>query len=136
MGRKKKDVFVRDVILEIEKHEEWIVTGSYQTLLKDSVWQDSSLIVWLDYSLNLVLRRYFIRTYRRVFLKEKCWGENYETLSRTFSKDSLFLWIFKSYWNRKRRNNKWMKEGFSNKKWIVLKKPKEEIKLRNLLYDN
>ncbi|APZ47050.1 hypothetical protein BW723_12495 [Polaribacter reichenbachii] len=130
---KENEEFVNDVNSEVAKHQEWIVTGSYQSLLKDSVWQEATLIVWLDYSLSLVLRRYFIRTYKRVFLKEKCCGENYETLGRTFSKESLFLWIFKSYWVRKKRMHHWQNTLFTHKKWLILKNPKEENKLRLML---
>ena len=130
---KKNAVFIDDVHRELENLDEWIVTGSYQTLLKDSVWQDASSIIWLDYPLHLILRRYFIRTYRRVFLKEKCCGDNYETLGRTFSKESLFLWIFKTYWHRKRRMNNWMNTIFSHKNWIVLQSVKEEKKLKELI---
>ncbi|MGK0414750.1 MAG: adenylate kinase family enzyme [Polaribacter sp.] len=133
---KENSVFVNDVHSEIEKYQEWIVTGSYQTLLKDTVWQEASLIVWLDYPLHLIFRRYFIRTYKRIFLKEKCCGENYETLGKTFSKESLFFWIFKTYWHRKRRMHTWKQTLFYHKKWLVLKHPKEEQKLRNLLYGN
>ena len=133
---KKPKVFVNDVNLELEKHQNWIVTGSYQSLLKDTVWQEATLIIWLDYSLHLILRRYFRRTYRRVFLKEKCCGENYETLGRTFSKESLFLWIFKSYWYKKRRLKEWKKNLFSHKEWLVLEHPKKEIKIINILHDN
>lgn len=130
---KDNDVFIKEVNAEIAKHQEWIVTGSYQSLLKDSVWQQAHLIVWLDYSLSLVLRRYFIRTFKRVFFKEKCCGENYETLGRTFSKESLFLWIFKTYWHRKRRMHHWKNTLFTHKKWLILKNPKEENKLRLML---
>jgi len=125
---KEKSRFVKDVLSAIDKKEDWIVTGSYQTIFKDTLWQDATTIIWLDYSLHVILRRYFVRTYRRVVLKEKCCGENYETLSRTFSKDSLFIWIFKSYWRRKERMKQWMKNEFSEKKWIVFKRPKEATK--------
>jgi adenylate kinase family enzyme len=133
---KDKDAFVKDVTAETKKHQKWIVTGSYQSLLKDTIWQDATLIVWLDYPLNVILRRYFVRTYRRVFLKEKCCGENYETLGKTFSKESLFLWIFKTYWYRKRRMVDWKENLFSHKEWLVLNTPKEEKKLRKFIYDN
>ncbi|QOD61124.1 AAA family ATPase [Polaribacter haliotis] len=130
---KEKEIFVKDVNKEIQKYDEWIVSGSYQSLLKDTVWQEANTIIWLDYPLNLIIRRYFIRTYRRVFLKEKCCGENYETLAKTFSKESLFLWIFKTYWHRKRRMKDWKSTLFSHKKWIVLESPKEEKTLKNIL---
>lgn len=129
---KESDVFIQDVNIALENHQNWIVTGSYQSLLKDTVWQQATLIVWLDYPLHLILRRYFKRTYRRVFLKEKCCGENYETLGRTFSKESLFLWIFKSYWHKKRRMKLWKETDFSHKEWMVFKSPKDEFNLFNL----
>jgi adenylate kinase family enzyme len=125
---KEKSVFMNDVLSVTNSEMNWIVTGSYQTIFKDTLWKDASVIIWLDYSLGVILRRYFKRTYRRVFLKEKCCGENYETLGRTFSKDSLFLWIFKSYWRRKERMNTWIKEDFSEKEWIVFKRPNETTK--------
>ena len=130
---KEDKVFVDDVHKELKTLDKWIVTGSYQTLFKDTVWQEASLIIWLDYPLNLILRRYFIRTYRRVFLKEKCCEENYESITRTFSKESLFFWIFKTYWHRKRRMHNWKENLFSHKKWIVLTKPTEERRLKELL---
>lgn len=130
---KQKYAFINDVDSELKKNNEWIVTGSYQSLLKETVWLEATTIVWLDYPFNLIIRRYFIRTFRRVFLKEKCCGENYETLAKTFSKESLFLWIFKTYWQRKERMKNWKETIFSHKKWIILKTPKEENSLKTIL---
>ncbi len=130
---KEKAIFVQDVLKATNGLDNWIITGSYQTLLKDTIWQEASVIVWLDYPLHLIIRRFFIRTWTRVLYKEKCCGENYETLGRVFSKESLFLWIFKSYWHRKNRMNNWMNGIFSHKKWIVLQRPKEEKKLMDLV---
>lgn len=130
---KEREVFINDVKNATEDIEEWIVSGSYQSVLKDSVWQEATHIIWLDYPLNLILRRYFIRTYRRVFLKEKCCGENYETLTKTFSKESLFLWIFKTYWKRKERLKSWKNGIFSHKNWIVLTSTKQEKRLHTEL---
>ena len=56
---KEDKVFVDDVHKELKTLDKWIVTGSYQTLLKDTVWQEASLIICLDYPLNLILRRLF-----------------------------------------------------------------------------
>lgn len=125
---KENSQFVKDVLSVTQNKEHWVVTGSYQSIFKDTLWREASTIVWLDYSLLVILRRYVSRTYRRVFLKEKCCGENYESLRRTFSKDSLFLWIFKSYWRRKQRMNQWMNAEFSEKNWIVFRHPREATK--------
>lgn len=125
---KEKSQFMNDVLSVTKEKDDWIVSGNYQTIFKDTLWKDATTIILLDYNLGVILRRYFARTYRRVFLKEKCCGENYETLSRTFSKDSLFLWIFKSYWRRKERMKQWMKTEFPEKEWIVFQHPKEATK--------
>ncbi|MCG1036659.1 AAA family ATPase [Polaribacter sargassicola] len=130
---KEKTLFVKEVSEELNKYKEWIVSGSYQSLLKDTLWQEANIIIWLDYPLNLILRRYFIRTYKRIVLKEKCCGENYETLSKTFSKESLFLWIFKTYWKRKKRMHHWKENLFPHKKWVVLNNPRDEKMLKSLL---
>jgi len=130
---KDAEKFIEDVNNETNSKDEWIVTGSYQTLLKDSVWKDASTIIWLDYPFGLIMHRYFIRTAKRLIYKEKCCGENYETLSRVFSHDSLFFWIFKSYWKRKERMNSWKNGAFSDKKWIVLNNPKNANNLLSSL---
>lgn len=125
---KENSVFINDVLNAIDNKEGWVVSGSYQSILKDTVWRRTETIVWLDYPLYVILGRYFKRTFRRVVYKEKCCGENYETLGRTFSKNSLFLWIFKSYWAKKRRLDKWMNDDFSDKEWIVLSHPRKATK--------
>ena len=50
---KEKSVFVHDVNSEIKKDNEWIITGSYQSLLKDTVWQESIQKVLGDDALDL-----------------------------------------------------------------------------------
>lgn len=129
---KENEHFIKDVNEAIDALDEWIVTGSYQTVLKDTLWDKAVLIVWLDYPLNLILRRCFIRTYRRVFIKEKCCGENYETLPRFLSNENMILWIFKTYWKRKKRLKSWRNGLFAHKKWLVLTSPRQEYKLYKL----
>jgi len=130
---KENNLFIKEVNEAVDVLEDWIVSGSYQTVLKDTLWEKASVIVWLDYPLNLILRRCCIRTFRRVFYKEMCCGENYETLNRMLFIENMFVWIFKTYWKRKKRLESWRNGMFAHKKWIVLSSPKEEHKLRSLL---
>ena len=130
---KEDEQFIKEVNDAVDNLDNWIVSGSYQTVLKDTLWEKASVIVWLDYPLNLILRRCFIRTFRRIIYKEMCCGENYETLSRMLFKENMFVWIFKTYWKRKKRLKSWSNGIFAHKKWMVLNSPKEEIKLRSLL---
>jgi adenylate kinase family enzyme len=111
--------FICDVNSTIDQYDEWIVSGSYQTKMKDSVWPKANIIIWLDLPLLTILGRYFRRTFRRVMFKEKCCGENYETLGHVLFKDNMLLHIFKTYWNRKRRLKFWRNDVFADKDWIV-----------------
>jgi hypothetical protein len=41
--------------------------------------------------------------WRRVFSQEELWNGNRERLrDHFFSRDSLYLWVFKTYWRRRR----------------------------------
>lgn len=111
--------FIQDVNSAIEQHDEWIISGSYQSKLKDTVWPKATTIIWLDLPLHIILVRYFKRTFRRVVFKEKCCGENYESLRHVLFKDNMLIHIFKTYWNRKRRLKLWREEVFADKNWIV-----------------
>ena len=130
---KEDEQFIKEINDLVDELNEWIVSGSYQTVLKDTLWEKASVIVWLDYPLTLILRRCFIRTFRRIFYKEMCCGENYESFSRMLFEENMFIWIFKTYWKRKRRLKSWSKGLFAHKQWIVLTNPKEESKLQQLL---
>jgi len=122
---KDPDIFIADVQAAIEGEEEWIVSGSYQSKLKDSLWPQANIIIWLDLPLRTILSRYFRRTYRRIVHKEVCCGENYETLSHVLFKDNMLLHIFKTYWAKKRRLASWRSDVFPDKIWIVPTTKKE-----------
>lgn len=116
---KAPNVFISDVQVEIAELDEWIVSGSYQSKLKDNLWTQANIIIWLDLPLGTILGRYFRRTFRRVVFKEKCCGENYETLGHVLFKDNMLLHIFKTYWARKRRLAVWRHDEFTDKIWLV-----------------
>lgn len=82
----------------------WVVAGNYHAV-RDLVWPRAQAIVWLDYSLPLIFWRLLTRTFRRVFFREELWNGNRESLwshLKLWSDDSLFHWLFKTYWRRKR----------------------------------
>jgi adenylate kinase family enzyme len=79
----------------------WVVDGNYGSV-RDLTWPRTEAVVWLDYSLGLILWRLWKRTWKRVFTQELLWGTNTERLwPQFFSKDSLFLWALKTYKRRK-----------------------------------
>lgn len=97
------DVF-RERVTKATQAEKWIVAGNY-SLVRDLVWTKAEAVIWLDYPFFLVLRQLTRRTFRRWWTQEILWGKNIEPFWAHFklwSKDSLFHWLFKTYWRRKR----------------------------------
>jgi adenylate kinase family enzyme len=83
--------------------ERWIVAGNYH-IVRDLVWPKAEAIIWLDYPLSTVLRQLTRRTFHRWWTQELLWGTNRESLWTHFklwSDESLYYWLFKTYWRRK-----------------------------------
>jgi adenylate kinase family enzyme len=84
--------------------EKWIVAGNYQ-VVRDLIWPKAEAIIWLDYPLLTVLWQLTRRNFKRWWTQELLWGTNREPLWNHFklwSEESLYYWLFKTYWRRKR----------------------------------
>ncbi len=82
----------------------WVVAGNY-SLTRPLVWQRAQAILWLDYPLPLVFWRLTRRIFQRWYSQELLWQNNRERLwihFKLWSKESLWHWLFKTYWRRKR----------------------------------
>ena len=82
----------------------WVVAGNYH-VVRDLIWPQAEAVIWLDYSLPRILWQLTCRTFTRWWNRELLWGTNYENLSTHFklwSEESLYHWLFKTYWRRKR----------------------------------
>jgi len=82
----------------------WAVAGNYH-IVRDLVWHKAEVIIWLDYSLPRILWQLTHRTFKRWWTREILWGSNRENLWSHFklwSDESLYHWLFKTYWRRKR----------------------------------
>jgi adenylate kinase family enzyme len=84
----------------------WVMAGNYSAA-RDISWPRAELIIWLDYSLWTIFWRLWRRTWRRWWTQELLWGTNHERLWQQFKiwspDDSLFNWLFATYWERKRK---------------------------------
>jgi adenylate kinase family enzyme len=79
------------------------VDGNYH-IIRDLVWPRADTIIWLDYPLPLILWRLSRRTIWRITRQPELWNGNRETWRGTFfSRDSLFIWVFKTYKRRRRK---------------------------------
>jgi len=80
------------------------VAGNYSAVC-DIVWQRAEAIIWLDYPFHIVFWRLLVRTIRRAVYQEELWNGNREKFwwhLKLWSEESLFHWLFKTYWRRKR----------------------------------
>ena len=82
----------------------WVVAGNYRKT-RDLIWPRAETVIWLDYPFRTVFWRLTRRTFRRWWTRELLWGTNRESLWNHFklwSEESLWHWLFKTYWRRKR----------------------------------
>jgi adenylate kinase family enzyme len=86
------------------KAERWIVAGNYH-VVRDLIWPKAEAVIWLDYSLLRIFWQLTCHTFKRWWTQEPLWGTNRERLwvhFKLWSQESLFHWLFKTYWRRKR----------------------------------
>jgi adenylate kinase family enzyme len=97
------DVF-RERVETATQAEAWIVAGNYH-VIRDLVWTKAEVIIWLDYPFFIILWQLTRRTFQRWWTQELLWGKNIEPFwvhFKLWSQESLFHWLFKTYWRRKR----------------------------------
>jgi len=95
------DTFRERIASAIEP-EAWVVDGNY-SVARDLTWGRADTLVWLDYPLRVVLWRLFTRTNRRIWSGEALFGGNRERFADAYlSRESLYVWVFRSYWRRRR----------------------------------
>jgi adenylate kinase family enzyme len=82
----------------------WVVAGNYN-VVRDLVWPHAKAVIWLDYPFHVVFWRLLTRTIRRSVFKEKLFSDNVENIwmhLKLWSEESLFYWLVKTHWRRKR----------------------------------
>jgi adenylate kinase family enzyme len=73
--------------------------------VRDIIWRRAEAVIWLDYPFHIVFWRLLTRTIRRGVTQEELWNGNREKFwwhLKLWSEESLFRWLFKTYWRRKR----------------------------------
>lgn len=94
----------RERVREAIQSTGWVVAGNYSKV-RDLIWSRAELIIWLDYPFHIVFWRLLTRTIRRGWTQEELWNGNREKFwwhLKLWSEESLFHWLFKTYWRRKR----------------------------------
>ena len=82
--------------------EAWVTDGNYHAV-RDIVWSRADTVVWLDYSLGVVMARVTWRTIRRTVTRQELWSGNRERFREAFfGRESIIWWAFSTYGRRKR----------------------------------
>jgi len=88
---------IRSQVDEMTNQPGWVCDGNYRQV-RNVLWPKADTLIWLNYPFLVVLARLFKRSLVRVFGRVELWNGNRESFSSLFfSKDSLFVWLFKSY---------------------------------------
>jgi adenylate kinase family enzyme len=98
------DEVFRARVDEATRAEGWVVAGNYLRV-RDIIWPRAKAVIWLDYSFPRVFWQLTMRTFRRGLLQEELWNGNREKLwwhFKLWSDESLYHWLFKTYWKHKR----------------------------------
>lgn len=83
-------------VAHLIQEEAWIIDGNYSSA-RELAWNSADLVVWLDYSLPVVLSRLLPRTGRRLITATDVGNENREQLRRVLGNQSIILWAIRSY---------------------------------------
>ena len=93
----------RQRVDQATRGEAWAADGNYSKV-RDIVWGRADTVVWLDFSLLVIMGRLLWRTLRRVVTREELWNRNRESWrEQFFSRDSLLRWVLTTYRRRRRQ---------------------------------
>jgi hypothetical protein len=83
---------------------EWVADGGYQ-IARDIIWSRADTIVWLDFPLHVILRRWAGRTIRRIRSQDEFWPGtgNRESLRNALRPGGLLWWILRHHRGKRRR---------------------------------
>jgi len=102
--RERVETAISSKLALSEVERAWVVAGNYRTV-RDLIWDNAEAVIWLDYSFHIVFWRLLKRTVHRAVTQEELWNGNRERFwwhLKLWSDESLFHWLFKTYWRRKR----------------------------------
>jgi adenylate kinase family enzyme len=109
----RPDEEFRELVTKATSSETWVLDGNY-SVARDIVWPRATTIVWLNHSFRVVLYRSITRSIIRATSKKKLFAGNVESLKQTFlSKDSIILWVLKTFHQKRKRYSKLLTEQLS-----------------------
>jgi len=104
---------------------QWILDGNYNRT-RSIKWRQVDTGVWLDYGFFRTLFQAVIPAIRRAATKEPLWGtDNTESFKKNFfSKDSVVVWTFKTYYSNRQRYLADMRDpAYQHMRFVRLRSP-------------
>lgn len=96
-----KEEFRKKVEEQLKDKTDYIIDGNYRSI-SDLTWDKCAVLICLDYSKLVIMKRIILRTVRRVLTQEELWNGNRESFKKSFmSKESIILWSWNTYKERK-----------------------------------
>lgn len=117
----RDDATFRELVDAFTAQPAWVIDGNY-SVARDLVWPRADTLIWLDYSFPRTAWQLLRRTRRRVFDGERCCNGNEESLARSLGRDSILLWLLKTYW-RNRSNYPKALAQHSHLKPLIFRSP-------------
>jgi adenylate kinase family enzyme len=114
--------------------QRWVVDGNYSEV-QDIVWPRATDAIWLNYSFLTVFSRAFVRTVRRVFLREVLYNGNRESFRNAFlSRGSILWWVIRTFRRRREQYEALFSRGaFPGLRLTELRRPGEAERLLRTL---
>ena len=98
----RPDAEFRELVSNATSSDAWVVDGNY-SIVKDIFWPSATQIIWLNHPFHVVLYRSVTRSIVRILTKKELFAGNIESFKITFlSRDSIILWVLKTYHKKKR----------------------------------
>ena len=119
---------------EAIKGNSWVLDGNYNRT-QTIKWERVTTIIWLDYSFLKTIRQSVFRSINRAITQKELWPGtgNKESFVRTFfSKDSVVLWMLKTYGKNRKRYLELSKHPMlKNVQFVHIKSPEEANEFLN-----
>lgn len=91
----------RQKAAETAAGEGWIIIGNYSKV-RDCIWPHADTFIWIDYPFLLTFWQLLRRSVLRAVDKNLICNGNVESWRQMFSKDSIMIWLFRTYRRRQR----------------------------------
>ncbi len=84
--------------------DHWIIDGNYGRT-HHLTWNKADTVIWIDLPFALTFYQNFTRSLKRAIVRKELWPGtgNRESFLRMFSRDTILLWLIKTYKTNKQR---------------------------------